>query len=246
MAKKKKPVKLAIFDVDGTIFRSSLFIELFNELVKRGIFPLKASVQVEREYQRWLDRKGHYNDYLGKIVHVFYRYIKGCTHEQIESATHAVIRNQKDRVYRYTRGLIGELKRKGYFILAISNTFDVIVDRFAQKIGLDASIGRVHEMKNNVYTGRTVYKGAVVTDVILDKVGILRDFIKNRGLRTNLRDAVAVGDSEGDIALLSAVGHPIAFNPSRLLADVAQRKKWPMVVERKDVMFHITSCTLES
>jgi HAD superfamily hydrolase (TIGR01490 family) len=246
MAKKKKPIKLAIFDVDGTIFRSSLFIELFNELVKRGIFPLKASVQVEREYQRWLDRKGHYNDYLGKMVRVFYRYIKGCTRAQIESATQAVIRNQKDRVYRYTRTLIQKLRRKGYFILAISNTFDIIVDRFAEKIGLDASIGRVHEMRNDVYTGRTIYKGVVVTNTSLDKVDILRDFIKNKELRTNLKDAVAVGDSEGDIALLSTVGHPIAFNPSRLLADIAQKKKWPIVVERKDVMFHIKSCTLES
>jgi HAD superfamily hydrolase (TIGR01490 family) len=246
MVKKKKPVKLAIFDIDGTIFRSSLFIELFNELVKRGIFPLKASVQVDREYQRWLNRTGHYNKYLRKMVVVFYRYIKGCTREQIESATHAVIRNQKDRVYRYTRSFIKQLRREGYFILAISNTFDIIVDHFATKMGLDASIGRVHEMRKDVYTGRTIYKGAVVTNSNLDKVDILHDFIKNHGLRTDLRHAVAVGDSEGDIALLSAVGHPIAFNPSRALADVAKKKKWPMIVERKDVMYHIKSCTLES
>lgn len=246
MAKKKKEVRLAIFDIDGTIFRSSLFIELFNELVKRGVFPLKASVQVNHEYQRWLDRKGSYNDYLYRMVRVFYHYIKGCTRKQIESATHAVIRNQKDRVYRYTRTLIKQLRRKGYFILAISNTFDIIVDHFATKIGLDASIGRMHEMRNDVYTGRTMYKGVVVTNVRLDKVRLLQDFIQHNSLRTNLRDAIAVGDSEGDIALLSAVGHPIAFNPSRLLADVAKRKKWPIVVERKDVMYHIKSCTLES
>lgn len=242
-----KKTKLAIFDIDGTIFRSSLFIELFNELVKRGVFPIKASTQVEHDYERWLDRKGHYNDYLGKMVRVFYRYLNGCTQEQVAPAVRVVIRDRKDRVYRYTRDLIRQLKMKGYFLLAISNTMDTIVDHFAAKMNLDASIGRAHELRNGVYTGRTMQKGSSEPSFsLLNKVDILKDFIKSHELNTDLKHAIAVGDSEGDIALLSVVGHPIAFNPSRLLADVAKKKKWPIVVERKDVIYHITSCTLES
>lgn len=239
-------MKLAIFDIDGTIFRSSLFLELFNELVRRGVFPLKASVQVERDYNQWRDRQGHYNTYLRKSVLVFYRYLKGCTRMQVEPAIQAVIRSQKDRVYRYTRDLIKQLQSQGYYVLAISNTMDTIVDHFASKMKLDASIGRAHELRDDIYTGRTVYKGRVVTNSNLDKVDILNDFIRSHHFRTNLQHAVAVGDSEGDIPLLSAVGHPIAFNPSRLLADVAKKKKWPIVIERKDVIYHVKSYTLKS
>lgn len=240
-------MKLAIFDIDGTIFRSSLFIELFNELVKRGVFPLTARTQIEREYTLWLNRQGHYNGYLGKMVRVFYRYLRGCTRMQVEPAVQAVIRNQKDRVYCYTRDLIQQLKRDGYYVLAISNTMDTIVDHFAAKMRLDASIGRTHELKNDIYTGRTLYQGKPTTSLsLLNKVDILKDFIRRHNLRTNLKQAVAVGDSEGDIALLSAVGHPIAFNPSRLLVDVAKKKKWPIVLERKDVIYHVKSYTLKS
>jgi len=33
--------KLAIFDIDGTIFRSSLTIELLESLIEEGVFPLE-------------------------------------------------------------------------------------------------------------------------------------------------------------------------------------------------------------
>jgi phosphoserine phosphatase len=124
---------------------------------------------------------------------------------------------------------------------------DTIVDHFAEKMWLDAAIGRSHELKNGIYTGRTMQKGSSQPSFeLLNKVDILKDFIRSRNLKTNLKDAIAVGDSEGDIALLSIVGHPIAFNPSRLLVDVAKKKKWQIVVERKDVIYHIISCTIKS
>ena len=34
---KKRPV--AVFDIDGTLFRSSLLVELIQELVRREMFP---------------------------------------------------------------------------------------------------------------------------------------------------------------------------------------------------------------
>ena len=45
--------------------------------------------------------------------------------------------------------------------------------------------------------------------------------------------------AEGDREILDVVGTPIAFNPSYELAVLARRKKWKIVIERKDVMYHI-------
>src|SRR3989344_3597070 len=119
MANKK--TKLAIFDIDGTIFRSSLFLELFYALIDHGIFPKSARREVEPSYVAWLNRKGHYNDYLIKTVHVHYKHIAGKSKKAVDAITRKMISWQKDRVYRYTRDLIHQLKEKGYFIIAISN-----------------------------------------------------------------------------------------------------------------------------
>ncbi len=236
----RKKLKLAIFDIDGTIFRSSLLIELFNALVAKRIFPAKAKAQVEREYLAWLNRQGHYNDYLYKLVAVHYKYQVGLRQRDIASVAREVVAWQKNRVYRYTRDLIRDLKRRGYFLIAISNSQDLIVSRFAKALGFHAAIGRHLEVKNGIYTGRIISNGETIErDEHVDKVKILKNFIREQRLNANLKQSVAVGDSEGDIELLKTVGRPIAFNPSDLLLHHAKKHNWEIVVERKNVAYRI-------
>jgi HAD superfamily hydrolase (TIGR01490 family) len=235
-----KKIRLAIFDIDGTIFRSSLIIEVFNALIAAAIFPKTANDSVKKNYLRWLDRKGHYNDYLMKLVRAYYRYLPGLKTSVIDPVIQQVITKQKDRVYRYTRDLLHALSNQGYHMVAISNSQHVMVEPFARAQGFDAAIGREPEIVNGCYTGRVLFDGArFPVKAHLDKVTILNDYLRRSGLTADLRYSVAVGDSEGDIPLLEAVGQPIAFNPSKPLAEHARRKKWKIVVERKDVIYEV-------
>ena len=52
------PRKVAVFDVDGTIFRSSLLIEVVDPLIRDGVFPEEVQDSYAKEYERWLDREG--------------------------------------------------------------------------------------------------------------------------------------------------------------------------------------------
>ena len=52
--------KVAFFDVDGTIFRSSLLIELVEGLIERGIFPSEVSKEFSRSKSAWENREGTY------------------------------------------------------------------------------------------------------------------------------------------------------------------------------------------
>lgn len=236
--------KLAIFDIDGTIFRSSLLIELFYALVNKGIFPARAKDDVEPSYTAWLNRKGTYNDYLLNLVRVHYACQKGCLKKDIDPVIRTLIGWQKDRVYRYTRHLIATLKRKGYFLIAISNSQDYMVSKFAKALGFDAAIGRVLEVKNGRYTGRVMSEDAFIRiDEHIDKVRILQNFLQKNKIAADMKRSIAIGDSEGDIPLLNMVGQPIAFNPSSALARLARRKGWKTVVERKDVIYDITHCS---
>jgi phosphoserine phosphatase len=51
--------------------------------------------------------------------------------------------------------------------------------------------------------------------------------------------SIAIGDSESDIAMLELVERPIAFNPSKGLFKEAQKQGWPVVLERKNMIYEL-------
>ena len=58
--------KLAIFDIDGTIFRKNLHFELIDELSWRGIFSKDARKTLVQIYANWLEHRGTYEEYRKK------------------------------------------------------------------------------------------------------------------------------------------------------------------------------------
>jgi len=228
-----KKRKVAIFDVDGTIFRSSLLIELVEELVAKKIFPKEAISVYSRAETRWLDRSGDYEDYIMAVVRAFMKYLKGVSYRDFDKISEEIIARHKDRTYRYTRNLIKELKKKKYFLLAISQSPKTILDKFCLRLGFDKVYGRIYELgPTDRFTG-----GVVDEHLIRNKAAILRRAIERSNL--TLKGSVGVGDTEGDTSFLELVDCPICFNPNAKLYREAKRNKWQVVVERKDVVYEI-------
>ncbi|PIS05523.1 MAG: HAD-IB family hydrolase [Candidatus Buchananbacteria bacterium CG10_big_fil_rev_8_21_14_0_10_42_9] len=230
----RKEVKLAAFDIDGTIFRSHLFIELIRAFVREGVFPKTAQKEVEIEYTAWLNRTGSFVDYNNKLIEIYLRYIKNKTYASVFNVAKKVVAIYKDRDYVYTRNLIKDLKKKGYYILAISGSPNFIVKQYADYKGFDTYYGTVLEVQKGKFTGRIFSE-----DTYLNKDKVLEDFISWSKLPVNLSKSIGVGDTESDIPMLKLVGQPIAFNPNRALADYAKTHGWPIVVERKDVIYEL-------
>lgn len=234
-----KKIKLALFDIDGTIFRSSLLIELINGLVNDHIFPQTAMKEIEREYRAWLDRKGNYDEYLKKVIAIHLKYIAGKSAVEVVSSADHTIEFLRNRVYRYTRDLIKKLKTQNYHLVTISGSPTYIVSKYAKLLGFSAYFGSEYEVKNGVFTGevlnlQTFYK----------KAHVLSEYLKAKKLQVDFRRSVAVGDTESDIPMLELVGRPIAFNPNNELARHAKKQGWNIVVERKDVIYQLKDFTL--
>jgi len=225
--------KVAIFDIDGTIFRSSLLIELVNKMIEHGLFPKDMVKVYEKQYHLWLDRQGSYEDYINAVVDAYNQNIKGVSHEEFKKVAELVINNMKDRVYRYTRDLVKELKSKDYFLLAISHSPMEIVQDFGRGMGFDKVYGRIYEVgEDGRFTG-----GMEFADLIADKAKVLDRALEKENIL--LEGSIGVGDTESDISLLEKVEKPICFNPNQSLYKVAKEKGWPIVVERKDVIYNI-------
>lgn len=228
---KKTPV--SIFDIDGTIFRSSLLIEITEALIQDRIFPANVKNIYARAYQNWLDRRGPYEDYIWAVVEVFEKNIKGVSRDKFLQIARKVVGFHRDRVYRYTRDLIKDLKKRGFYLLAISNSPKIILDEFCRQLGFDKVYGRVYAVdKRNCFTGETSF-----LELISDKAKILKRAIERENL--TLQGSVGVGDTESDIQFLKLVAQPICFNPNQKLYSHAKRNGWQVVVERKDVIYEL-------
>jgi len=225
--------KVAIFDVDGTIFRSSIVIELVEELVKQGHFPKNAKAGYERELYDWLDRKGEYDDYINGVVKMFMKHIKGVSYKDFLNTSNKVMDENKDRVYRYTRDLLKNLKRKDYYLLAISQSPKTALDPFCKRLGFNKVYGRIYELgPQDSFTGK-------ITDehLIENKSYIVKRVLEQEDLI--LKDSIGVGDTTNDIPFLEMVKNPICFNPDHGLYRHAKRVGWNIVVERKNVIYEI-------
>lgn len=225
--------KVAIFDVDGTIFRSSLLIEVVEEMIENGTLPESSREGYKTEELAWRDRKGTYEEYIEALVRSFTTHLKGVAYTDFDKAAKTVVEKYKDRVYRYTRDLVKVLKSKGYYLLAISQSPKGILDDFCKRLGFDKVYGRFYE------TGPSERFTGEIADLhlIQNKANIVKRAVEKEGL--TLDGSVGVGDTEGDIPLLELVENPICFNPNMALYKHAKRSGWKVVVERKDVIYEL-------
>ena len=225
--------KVAVFDVDGTIFRSSLFIELAEELISQGIFNESVRGRYAKEQRAWRDRKGDYEAYINALVGVFLEEIRGVHYKDFQEAAKRVVDRKADRVYRYTRDLVKDLRARGYFLLAISQSPKSVLDHFCRRFGFHKVYGRIYEIgPGDRFTG-------AVEDLHLigNKANIVKRAVEKENL--TLKGSVGVGDTEGDIAFLELVEKPICFNPNLKLYKWAKRTGSKIVVERKDVIYDL-------
>ncbi len=235
-SRRLKPV--AVFDIDGTVFRSSLLVELIEALIAAGIFPKQVRAHYAEAWKRWQARAGSartgfsYYEFITDVVFAYRKHLAGVRRADLWRVAEKVVSFHKIRLYRYTRDLIKKLKRT-HFLLAVSHSPYEVVAPFAKSIGFNKVYAQVYEVDRSVrFTGRVLYE-----DTIMNKGKVLRRALKKE--RITLDHSVGVGDTESDIPFLKLVSQPIAFNPSKKLYDYARKHGWEVVVERKDVIYKL-------
>jgi HAD superfamily hydrolase (TIGR01490 family) len=107
--------------------------------------------------------------------------------------------------------------RPVYIITAASQE---LAEVLAQVLVLDGGIGMRSEVRDGVYTGKpagpfTYREGKAVA---------IRELAEREGI--DLSESYAYSDSESDLPMMRAVGHPVAVNPDRALERVAREEGW--------------------
>ena len=226
---KKKPV--AIFDIDGTIFRKNLQFELLDGLSWKGIFSREARNKLVKYYRGWLENKSSYEAYRELLVSLYKKNIKKCSQKDVFLAARDVADFHHGRVFIYTSKLLEKLK-KTHVTIAISGSPIEIVREFNRYLKFNQVFGTVFSLnKNGFYTGKEEFSP------VLNKGKVVKSIILNEEF--TLKNSYGIGDTTSDISFLKIVEHPIAFNPDLLLKRAAERNRWKIIVERKDVIYEI-------
>jgi HAD superfamily hydrolase (TIGR01490 family) len=227
-----KKNKLAIFDIDGTIFRKNLHFELLTELVYSGVFKKTTREQIASLYGDWVNQVHTYEQHRDKMVNLYKENIVDCRNFDIEKIAKKVVSLNLQRVYIFTKSLIAELRNE-HHLLIISGSPVEIVEEYSKHLKFDDYFGSVYELnKKGFYTGKEEFIP------VLDKGKVVREFAEEKGF--SLKDSVGIGDTESDASFLGLVDRPIAFNPNKELKAIAKFEKWEIVVERKDVIYKIS------
>ena len=223
--------KIAVFDIDGTLYRWQLFHELVEELTKADVFPDNTFREVDTAWNDWRSGALHFHGYESLVIETLMKYLPLVPIKTFEAACDKVIAQSSHKLHAYPKQLLSNLRADGYTIVAISGSQQELLDRFAKKHDIDIAVGAVYERKDGHFTGET----SRIT--IGRKAVILQELVKEHGF--TLEDSVAIGDSDGDIELLSSVEKPIAFNPSEGLFEHAKLAGWSMVIERKNIAYRL-------
>ncbi|MEA2253024.1 MAG: hypothetical protein QOI62_654 [Solirubrobacteraceae bacterium] len=98
-----------------------------------------------------------------------------------------------------------------------------MADMLAHVLGFDGALGARSQVVDGRYTG----EGAGPFTYREGKAQAMRELAAGRVL--DLGDSYAYSDSESDLPMLRAVGHPVAVNPDAELARVARAEGWEIM-----------------
>jgi len=221
----------AVFDVDGTLIRWQLYHSVVDRLARRGALGKDALSRIKNARMDWKTRKKPFKYYEMELIRTYQGALKLLNHDQLISVIDEIIDEYKDQTYTYTKSLIDQLKEKDYKLLIVSGSHHEIIERLGKYYGFDDWIGAKYEQSDGHFTGK------VISPAKDGKRSFLQNLIEKHNLTK--KDSIAIGDSYSDIAMLEMVENPIAFNPDSKMLKIVIQKGWPIVIERKDVIYKL-------
>lgn len=222
----------AVFDIDGTVARTSLYLATVHAMKRRGMLPAADAKLIDVMLEKWLtrDSDSSFEQYSEVCIRIFEKALPTVKLDAYKSITDEVIEKFSRRIYRYTTELIKALKQKNYMIFAVSGSEHSIVERFCREYGFDDWTGNDYEHDGKYFTG-------VTGTTYRDKTRYVREMAAEHGC--TMKGSIAIGDTHGDIEMLEFAEKPIAFNPNKTLYEYALASDWAIVVERKNVIYKL-------
>jgi HAD superfamily hydrolase (TIGR01490 family) len=222
-SKKKQPKKAAaFFDVDNTVLRGSSSFLFGKSAFERKFFSRKDFWRFAWAQFRFI-WKGENNNKLASLKDRALSLVEGHRVRDLEELVDEVYdRHIKLKLWPETVRLAKDHIAEGREVWLVTAAPQELGDVISKRLGLTGAIGTKVERKNGILTGKIVGKPVHGPA----KKTVIKNLAKSRHL--SLRKSYAYSDSHNDLPMLTAVGHPVAVNPDKILTRYAKAADWPI------------------
>jgi HAD superfamily hydrolase (TIGR01490 family) len=209
----------AFFDLDKTLIEGSSAIHFGRAAYRQGLMTrtqlakdLWANVQFRL--------KGSTDAGSDALRQRILDSIAGTRVRDLERLGHEVLAGVLPRVYPEVLREAYEHQDAGRRVFIVTAASQEVAELMAHVLVFDGGIGTRSEIRDGVYTGRpegpfTYREG---------KAEAIRERAAEEGI--DLAESFAYSDSESDLPMLRAVGHPVAVNPDAELERIARAEGW--------------------
>jgi phosphoserine phosphatase len=221
-------VRIAVLDVDGTLLPGSLGLHMLREIAGRDATKEPAVNHVLDLHASYVGGGIEYSEMASSAIRHFCHTLNGLARSDIQEIAARVWRDRYAEVFAFVWPLVGLLDRHGIEPVIVSSSPEPAVACVAAALGVARYRGSRFSTAGGAYDG-----AGYDSPYFMGKHRTVESLCPDWTI--DWRRSLAIGNSLGDVPVLSRAGLPFAFEPEAGLLAEAQRRRWP-VVFRADVL----------
>jgi HAD superfamily hydrolase (TIGR01490 family) len=215
-------IAAAFFDLDKTLMEGSSAFQFGRAAYRRGMMSRR---QLARDV--WANIKfrleGSSDEAIDELRDRIFESIAGQRVVDLARLTPEVLAGVLPRLYSQMLHVAWEHQDAGRPVFIVTAASQEMAAMLAHVLHFDGGIGSRSEVRDGIYTGRpagpfTYREG---------KAEAIREVAHAQGI--DLSASYAYSDSESDLPMMRAVGHPVAVNPDSALERVAREEGWQIM-----------------
>jgi HAD superfamily hydrolase (TIGR01490 family) len=213
----------AFFDLDKTLIQGSSAFQFARAAYRGGLMGRRQLLSDAIANVQFRLRGASDEDSLALRERIAAS-LEGTRVTELERLGADVLAGILPQLYPQMLALAHEHQDAGRRAFIVTAASQELADILAQVLAFDGAIGsQISEVVDGVYTGKPaglfIYRGGKAQAIV--------ELAEREGI--DLVASYAYSDSESDLPMLQAVGHPVAVNPDAALARVARQEGWQVL-----------------
>ena len=209
----------AFFDLDKTLMAGSSAYQFGRASYEAGLISRRRLVRGAWDNLRFRLR-GSTDEATDALRDQIFDSIKDVRVVDLQRLAPRVLAGVLPRIYPQMLDVAYRHQDEGRRVFIVTAASHELAEMLAHVLAFDGGIGARSEVVDGRYTGRpdgpfTYREG---------KAEAIRGLAASEGI--DLAASYAYSDSESDLPMLRAVGHPVAVNPDSALLRIAREEGW--------------------
>ena len=210
----------AVLDLDRTLVPGSS-LAVFGRMLSDAGLVRRRDIIRHSTREALFAARGLNATTLERLCRQLLAEATGHDRDEVAAVAGAAARVAASRMFPAARWLVEQHLGRGDRVIVLSAAPQELVEAFAASVGAEVGLGTVAEVEGGRYTGQLSGPFCHGTG----KVQRLADVLDAESLER----CTAYGDSISDVPVLEVVAQPVAVNPDRALAAVAESGRWPVL-----------------